>query len=116
MSRYKNGNPKRQSRFICLQCLQENKLLFPEDGGHSGRVHGHAGRAWNCSWPPSPGRLARAAMVHSSRALRSSTSRAKMSAKRCSFKNVSMTGAKARTPDGGWISFCPARSARTRAP
>lgn len=26
MSRYKNGNPKRQSRFICLQCLQENKL------------------------------------------------------------------------------------------
>lgn len=26
MSRYKNGNPKRQSRFICLSCLQENKL------------------------------------------------------------------------------------------
>lgn len=26
MSRYKNGNPKRQSRFICLQCLQENTL------------------------------------------------------------------------------------------
>lgn len=26
MSRYKNGNPKRQSRFICLQCLQENRL------------------------------------------------------------------------------------------
>ncbi|WP_288681554.1 hypothetical protein [uncultured Eubacterium sp.] len=26
MSRYKNGNPHRQSRFICLKCLQENKL------------------------------------------------------------------------------------------
>ena len=26
MSRYKNGNPKRQSRFICLKCLNENML------------------------------------------------------------------------------------------
>ena len=26
MSRYKNGNPKRQSRFICLKCMQENML------------------------------------------------------------------------------------------
>ena len=26
MSRYKNGNPKRSSRFICLCCLQENLI------------------------------------------------------------------------------------------
>ncbi len=26
MSRYKNGNPKRQSRFICMKCMQENML------------------------------------------------------------------------------------------
>lgn len=26
MSRYKNGNPKRQSRFICLSCMKENML------------------------------------------------------------------------------------------
>ncbi len=27
MSRYKNGNPKRQSRFICMKCMQENMLV-----------------------------------------------------------------------------------------
>lgn len=26
MSRYKNGNPKKQSRFICIKCLKENAL------------------------------------------------------------------------------------------
>ncbi len=26
MSRYKNGNPKKQSRFICLHCLKENMI------------------------------------------------------------------------------------------
>ena len=26
MSRYKNGNPKRQSRFICMKCMNENML------------------------------------------------------------------------------------------
>lgn len=26
MSRYKNGNPKRQSRFICLHCMNENMI------------------------------------------------------------------------------------------
>lgn len=26
MSRYKNGNPKQASRFICLKCMQENML------------------------------------------------------------------------------------------
>lgn len=26
MSRYKNGNPKHASRFICLKCMQENML------------------------------------------------------------------------------------------
>ena len=24
--RYKNGNPKRQSRFICLKCMNENLI------------------------------------------------------------------------------------------
>lgn len=27
VSRYKNGNPKRQSRFICLCCMRENMLV-----------------------------------------------------------------------------------------
>ena len=27
MSRYKNGNPKRQSKFICLHCMKENMLV-----------------------------------------------------------------------------------------
>ena len=27
MSRYKNGNPKRQSRFICLSCMRENLIV-----------------------------------------------------------------------------------------
>lgn len=26
MCRYKNGNPKKQSRFICLRCLKENMI------------------------------------------------------------------------------------------
>lgn len=26
MSRYKNGNPKHTSRFICLKCMNENML------------------------------------------------------------------------------------------
>lgn len=26
MSRYKNGNPKHASRFICMKCMQENML------------------------------------------------------------------------------------------
>ena len=27
MCRYKNGNPKRQSRFICLHCMNENMVV-----------------------------------------------------------------------------------------
>lgn len=27
MGRYKQGNPKRQSRFICLKCMKENKIV-----------------------------------------------------------------------------------------
>lgn len=26
MSRYKNGNPKHASRFICMKCMNENML------------------------------------------------------------------------------------------
>lgn len=26
MCRYKNGNPKRSSRFLCLSCMTENRL------------------------------------------------------------------------------------------
>lgn len=28
MSRYKNGNPKRQSKFICLHCMKENTVMM----------------------------------------------------------------------------------------
>lgn len=27
MSGYKNGNPKKQSRFICMKCMRENMIV-----------------------------------------------------------------------------------------
>ena len=34
MSRYKNGNPKRASRFICMKCMSENQLAGIQRFGH----------------------------------------------------------------------------------
>lgn len=41
MCRYKMGNPKRSSRFICCRCLKENRIgLGIQRGGHQ-REKGH---------------------------------------------------------------------------
>lgn len=34
MGRYKNGNPKRASRFICMHCIKENQLAGIQRFGH----------------------------------------------------------------------------------
>ncbi len=34
MSRYKNGNPKRASQFLCLHCMKINQLSGIQRGGH----------------------------------------------------------------------------------
>lgn len=34
MCRYKNGNPKRTSQFLCLHCMKINQLSGIQRGGH----------------------------------------------------------------------------------
>ena len=34
MCRYKNGNPKRASKFLCLHCMKINQLPGIQRGGH----------------------------------------------------------------------------------
>ena len=41
MIRYRHGNPKRQSRFICLKCMKENMLATGIQRNHSQREKGH---------------------------------------------------------------------------
>ena len=41
MSRYKQGNPKRQSRFICLKCMEENMLASGIQRNHGQREKQH---------------------------------------------------------------------------
>ena len=40
MSRYKNGNPKYKSRFICMKCMKENQI-----GTGIQRTHGQREKA-----------------------------------------------------------------------
>jgi chromatin remodeling complex protein RSC6 len=41
MSRYKNGNPKKKSRFICCKCLQENMIGTGIQREHKQREKNH---------------------------------------------------------------------------
>jgi hypothetical protein len=41
MSRYKQGNPKRKSRFICCKCLQENMVGSGIQREHGQREKNH---------------------------------------------------------------------------
>lgn len=48
--RYKNGNPKKSSRFICLHCLQENKVGLGIQRRGKQREKNHIKSMWciNC--------------------------------------------------------------------